>query len=59
LGVKELQEAFLDGWRVEMDAPEGDWEGLLAGLIWEKAIYELLYEIRHRPAWMGVPLGAL
>jgi predicted trehalose synthase len=33
--------------------------GLMAGLVWEKAIYEALYEMRHRPAWFWVPLSAL
>jgi predicted trehalose synthase len=54
-----LQEAFLEGWVEEMRLPEGDWKGLLEGLVWEKAIYEALYELKHRPAWFWVPLRAI
>ena len=57
--VKQLQEAFFEGWCERMPLPEGDWMGLMAGLVWEKAIYEALYELRHRPAWFWVPLSAL
>lgn len=57
--VKPLQEAFFEGWCERMPLPEGDWMGLLAGLVWEKAIYEALYELRHRPSWFWVPLSAL
>jgi predicted trehalose synthase len=42
-----------------MDLPGGDWRGFLEGLIWEKAIYEALYEIQQRPHWLEVPLAAL
>ena len=57
--VKQLQEAFFEGWCERMPLPGGDWMGLMAGLVWEKAIYEALYELRHRPAWLWVPLSAL
>ena len=54
-----LQDAFLEGWRERMLLPPGDWRGLLAALVWEKSIYEALYEIEHRPAWLWVPLRSL
>lgn len=54
-----LQEAFLEGWCERMLLPPGDWRGLLEALVWEKAIYEALYEIEHRPAWLWVPLRSL
>ena len=57
--VKQLQEAFFEGWCERMPLPEGDWMGLMAGLVWEKAIYEALYELRHRPSLLWVPLSAL
>lgn len=57
--VADLQRAFLAGWRAEMELPRGDWEGLLEGLVWEKAIYEVLYELRHRPDWVWVPISGI
>lgn len=52
-------ESFLEGWSEQVPLPRGDWREMLAGLIWEKAVYEALYEIEHRPAWLWVPLRAL
>lgn len=54
-----LQEAFLEGWNEAMPLPDGDWKGLFRALVWEKSIYEALYEITHRPAWLWVPLRSL
>ncbi len=57
--VEGLQQSFLGGWSECMPFPEGNWRLLLNGLIWEKAIYETLYELRHRPDWMWVPAQAI
>jgi predicted trehalose synthase len=57
--VGELQRAFVQGWRECVALPGGDWLGVLEGMIWEKTIYEALYELRHRPGWLGVPVQAL
>jgi 1,4-alpha-glucan branching enzyme len=54
-----LQEAFIGGWIERMPLPEGDWAGLLKALVWEKSIYEALYEIEHRPGWLWIPLRTL
>lgn len=50
---------FLSGWLEEAPQPSGEWEKLLSILIWEKAIYEALYELNHRPDWLWIPLRAL
>jgi maltokinase len=37
----------------------GTAELLLRALIVDKALYEVVYEFRHRPAWMHIPLAAV
>ena len=34
-------------------------ELLLRALVVDKALYEVVYEFRHRPAWMHIPLTAV
>lgn len=57
--VERWRQDFFEGWSERMSLPEGDWRGVLEGLVWEKAIYEALYELRHRPDWLWIPLSAL
>lgn len=53
------REAFMEGWAERMPLPEGDWRALFEALVWEKTVYEALYEIEHRPGWFWIPLRAL
>jgi maltose alpha-D-glucosyltransferase/alpha-amylase len=62
-----VRTAFLDGYLGETRnrgatflprAPEVLEEALRAYEV-DKAIYELRYELAHRPAWVGIPLGGL
>ena len=57
--------AFLRGWHAAVDAspvplwPPHGGQALLELYVLEKTVYELRYEIGHRPDWVGVPLAGL
>ena len=57
--------AFLEGYREAVDGvdaalwPERGGEALLDLMTIDKALYELRYEIAHRPGWVGVPVEGL
>nr|BFF20700.1 hypothetical protein GCM10025730_42210 [Promicromonospora thailandica] len=62
--VSHAQLAFLEGYRQGSESV-GDTldvataELLLRALTVDKALYEVVYEFRHRPAWMHIPLTAV
>jgi len=39
--------------------PPAQAEVLLRELVLEKALYELVYELNHRPAWLHIPLNGI
>lgn len=47
--------AFLDGYLAGRDAPAA----ILAAYVIDKAIYEVRYELRNRPDWVGIPLDSI
>ena len=56
--------AFLEGWRATVDPrllppSERDLERLLALCELQKLLYELRYELAHRPDWVGIPVAGL
>ncbi len=62
--LAETRRVFLDTYRdvIRDSALAPDWDGamkLLDTLLIEKAVYELRYELDHRPDWAGVPLRGL
>lgn len=51
------QKAFLDGYLGR--SPDAQERLLLDAYTADKAVYETVYETRHRPDWVGIPLSAL
>lgn len=63
--LRAVSASFLDGWRTGVVgspvAPGDDDEAsrLLDLFLVEKAVYEIGYELDHRPAWVGIPISGL
>ncbi|MGB0128703.1 MAG: maltose alpha-D-glucosyltransferase [Rhodocyclaceae bacterium] len=62
---EETRAAFLGGYTegvgtaVSMPADDESAQRLLDILVIEKALYEVRYELEHRPAWLDIPLTGL
>lgn len=57
--VAGAQAAFLDGYAAESGADPRTAGPLLDAYLVDKALYEVVYEVRNRPTWVGIPLAAL
>ncbi|HEY6933818.1 MAG TPA: hypothetical protein VI452_10495 [Marmoricola sp.] len=58
--VARNREAFLAGYAEQRGAPlTGDELRLVTAYEADKAVYEVVYEARNRPAWIDIPLTAL
>lgn len=63
--TREIHQAFLEGYRSILEgspllpSSERTLTGLLDALQLEKLLYELRYEITHRPDWVHIPAQAL
>jgi maltokinase len=54
--VQQCQAAFCAGYAAGGGTDPDDHGALLRALTLEKAVYEVVYENRHRPAWLSIPL---
>lgn len=52
-------DAFCTGYAEVSDSDPRETGALLRAYTLDKALYEVVYESRNRPGWIGVPLGAV
>jgi predicted trehalose synthase len=57
--VAACRGAFLEGYREVTGLDPVRTAPLLSGLELDKALYEVIYEVRNRPSWLGIPLAAV
>jgi predicted trehalose synthase len=55
----DARRAYLDGYASIAGSEVDDFHQLLDAFELDKAVYEIAYEARHRPAWIPIPLAAV
>jgi maltokinase len=57
--VRRCQDAFCAGYGETAEGVPRLSSPLLRALTFQKAVYEAVYEARHRPHWLPIPVGAI
>jgi predicted trehalose synthase len=57
--VAKCRGAFLEGYREVTELDPVRMAPLLSALELDKALYEVIYEVRNRPSWVRIPLAAV
>jgi maltokinase len=57
--AEEARNAFLDGYGRASGADLRSHRALLDAFELDKAVYEVVYEARNRPTWVGIPVAAV
>ncbi|WP_149831274.1 maltokinase N-terminal cap-like domain-containing protein [Streptomyces tailanensis] len=57
--ARRCREAYCAGYAARADWDPREKHGLLRAYETDRAVYEVLYEARHRPDWLPVPMAAI
>ena len=57
--VAACRAAFLEGYAGVTHLDPVQTGPLLRALELDKALYEVIYEVRNRPSWLGIPMAAI
>lgn len=57
--ARDCQDAFCDGYSSAGGSDLHETSHVLTAFLMQKAVYEAVYEARHRPGWINIPMSAI